>query len=147
MSDFNECTFTGRLGADPDVKTTQRGDKVVNLRLAVSDQWKDKATGERRERTTWVPVVIFSEGLVRVAEQYLRKGSRILVRGAFSTREWEASDGSKRYATEIVLQGFDAKLTMLDGPPRDEAKPSAGRSRGSAPAPSPINDMDDEIPF
>ena len=123
MSDFNQCIFTGRLGADPEIKSTQRGDKVANLRLAVGDQWRDKATGERKERTTWISVVIWSEGLVRVCESYLKKGSRILVQGALQTREWEDQQGQKRSVTEIVLQGFNSTLTMLDGP-------SAGRGSG-----------------
>jgi len=151
MSDFNQCIFTGRLGADPEIKSTQRGDKVANLRLAVGDQWRDKATGERKERTTWISVVIWSEGLVRVCESYLKKGSRILVQGALQTREWEDQQGQKRSVTEIVLQGFNSTLTMLDGP-------SAGRGGGDdrsegrrmvqntqRPAPA---DMDtDEIPW
>lgn len=161
MSDFNDCTFTGRLGADPEVRKSQDGRSIVNLRLAVSDQWRDKTSGEKKERTTWVPIVIFNEGLGKVAEQYLRKGSRILVRGALSVRSWEDQSGAKRYATEIVLQGFNAVLTMLDGPQGpaggrgdDRGYPSGGGKRTTAggagngrDAPPPADDTDDEIPF
>lgn len=115
-NDLNQCTFTGRLGADPETRSFQNGGKVCNLRLAVGEQWKDKNSGERKERTEWVTVTIHSEGLVGVASQYLRKGSRILVQGKQQTRKWQDQQGNDRYSTECVLQGFDAKLIMLDGP-------------------------------
>jgi single-strand DNA-binding protein len=154
MSDLNQCTMTGRLGADPEVRRTQDGRPIVNLRIAVSDQWRDKSTGERRERTTWVPVVIYSEGMAKVAEQYLRKGSRVLIQGAFSVRDWADQSGQKRYSTEIVLQGFNATLTMLDGPSgergaRGDDRPSTN-DRGGASRPVPqdfADDPVDDLPF
>jgi single-strand DNA-binding protein len=113
---LNSCNFIGNLGADPEVRTFSNGNKVCNLRLAVSESWKDKNTGERKEKTEWVSVAIFSEGLARVAEQYLRKGSKVYISGKLTTRKWQDQSGADRYSTEIVLQGFDAKLVMLDGP-------------------------------
>ena len=113
---LNQCSFIGNLGADPEMRRTQSGNPVVSLRLAVSEKWRDKNSGEQREKTEWVPVVIFSEGLCKVAEQYLRKGSKVYVSGKFQTRKWQDQEGKDRYSTEVVLQGFDAKLTMLDGP-------------------------------
>ena len=113
---LNQCAFIGNLGADPEVRRTQSGNPVVSLRLAVSEKWRDKNSGEQREKTEWVPVVIFSDGLCKIAEQYLRKGSKVYVSGKFQTRKWQDQEGKDRYSTEVVLQGFDAKLTMLDGP-------------------------------
>ena len=118
MSDLNQVTITGRLGADPEIRRTQQGSPIANLRIAVSESWRDKNSGERKEKTEWVPVVIFSEGLCKVAEQYLKKGSRVLIQGKFATRKWQDQSGNDRYSTEVVLQGFDAKLIMLDGPSR-----------------------------
>ncbi|MDD2868816.1 single-stranded DNA-binding protein [Neomegalonema sp.] len=112
----NKVILIGNLGADPESRQTQNGGQIVRLRLATSESWKDKATGERRERTEWHSVVIFSEGLARVATQYLRKGSKVYVEGQLQTRKWQDKDGADRYSTEIVLQGFNATLTMLDGP-------------------------------
>ncbi|UFS83168.1 single-stranded DNA-binding protein [Rhizobium sp. T136] len=151
MSDFNQVTVTGRLGADPELRRTSNGTPIANLRLAVSETWRDKTSGERKEKTEWVPVVIFSEGLCKVAEAYLRKGSKVLVQGKFATRKWQDQSGTDRYSTEVVLQGFDAKLQMLDGPSSD-AKPSQGRNsyeQDDAPG-QPANfsrDLDDDIPF
>lgn len=142
-NDLNQCTFTGRLGADPETRSFQNGGKVCNLRLAVGEQWKDKNSGERKERTEWVTVAIHSEGLVGIASQYLRKGSRILVQGKQQTRKWQDQSGNDRYSTECVLQGFDAKLIMLDGKQDDERKPDGSRG---APPPPP-EDLDDDIPF
>jgi len=149
---LNQCQFIGNLGADPETRTFQNGGKVCNLRLAVSEKWKDKDTGERRERTEWVSVAIFSEGLVRVAEQYLRKGSKVYVQGKFTTRKWQDQSGQDRYSTEIVLQGFDAKLVMLDGPSGQGQRDSGGHDRDPArQAPDGYgtggSSMDDEIPF
>lgn len=141
-NDLNQCTFTGRLGADPETRSFQNGGKVCNLRLAVGEQWKDKSSGERKERTEWVTVTIHSEGLVGIASQYLRKGSRILVQGKQQTRKWQDQSGNDRYSTECVLQGFDAKLIMLDGKQDDERKPDGSRG-----APPPPEDLDDDIPF
>lgn len=111
----NQCNFIGRLGADPEVRTMQSGKPVVNLSLAVSEAWRDKSTGEKRENTEWIPIVIFSEGLCKVAQNYLRKGSLIDITGAFKTRKWQDQSGQDRYKTEIVLTGFNASLVMLDG--------------------------------
>ena len=138
---LNQCQFIGNLGADPEVRTFQNGNKVCNLRLAVSETWKDKNTGERKEKTEWVSVAIFSEGLARVAEQYLRKGSKVFIQGKMQTRKWQDQSGANKYSTEIVLQGFDAKLTMLDGK-RDgggEYTPDLGSSHDP--------NLDDEVPF
>jgi len=111
----NKVILIGNLGRDPEVRSFQNGGKVCNLRIATSETWKDKNTGERREKTEWHSVAIFSEGLVRVAEQYLRKGSKIYIEGKLQTRKWQDQSGQDRYSTEVVLQGFDATLVMLDG--------------------------------
>ncbi|PCH68260.1 MAG: single-stranded DNA-binding protein [Rhodobacteraceae bacterium] len=111
----NKVILIGNLGRDPEVRTFQNGGKVCNLRIATSETWKDKNTGERREKTEWHSVAIFSEGLVRVAEQYLRKGSKIYIEGALQTRKWQDQSGQDKYSTEIVLQGFGSTLVMLDG--------------------------------
>ena len=111
----NKVILIGNLGADPEVRTFQNGGKVCNLRIATSESWKDKNTGEKREKTEWHTVAIFSEGLVRVAEQYLKKGSKIYIEGALQTRKWQDQSGNDRYSTEVVLQGFGSTLVMLDG--------------------------------
>jgi len=111
----NKVIIVGNLGRDPEVRSFQNGGKVCNLRIATSETWKDRNTGERREKTEWHSVAIFSEGLVRVAEQYLRKGSKVYIEGKLQTRKWQDQSGQDRYSTEIVLQGFDATLVMLDG--------------------------------
>lgn len=148
-NDLNQCTFTGRLGADPEIRSFQNGGRVCNLRLAVGEQWKDKNSGERKEKTEWVSVAILSDGLVGIAEQYLRKGSRVLVQGKQSTRKWQDQSGNDRYSTECVLQGFDAKLIMLDGKQdgnsggnqRREPDGSQGHAGGFN------DDLSDDIPF
>lgn len=111
----NKVILIGNLGADPEVRTFQNGGKVCNLRIATSETWKDKNTGEKREKTEWHTVAIFQEGLVRVAEQYLRKGSKVYIEGALQTRKWQDQSGNDRYSTEVVLQGFGGTLVMLDG--------------------------------
>jgi single-strand DNA-binding protein len=111
----NKVILIGNLGRDPEVRTFQNGSKVCNLRIATSENWKDRSTGERRERTEWHSVAIFTEGLVRVAEQFLRKGSKVYIEGKLQTRKWQDQSGNDRYSTEVVLQGFDGTLTMLDG--------------------------------
>src|SRR3972149_6986211 len=115
---INKVILIGNLGAAPEVRHTQDGRPIVNLRVATSDSWRDKATGERREKTEWHRVVIFNEGLARIAEQYLRKGSKVYLEGALQTRKWQDQSGNERYSTEVVLQRFNAQLTMLDGKPR-----------------------------
>jgi len=111
----NKVILIGNLGRDPEVRSFQNGGKVCNLRIATSETWKDRNTGERRERTEWHSVAICNEGLVRVAEQYLRKGSKVYVEGQLQTRKWQDQSGQDRYSTEVVLQGFGSTLTMLDG--------------------------------
>jgi single-strand DNA-binding protein len=154
----NKVILVGNLGADPEVRTLPSGGKVVNLSVATSDSWRDKNTGERKEKTEWHRVVIFSEGLVRVAEQYLRKGSKVYLEGALQTRKWQDQSGQDRYSTEVVLQGFNSNLTMLDGRNSDSdgaagfSGPPAERSGGGgrrpqASAPAFESSVDDDIPF
>jgi len=155
----NKVILVGNLGRDPEVRQSQAGAKIVNFSVATSDSWKDKNTGERREKTEWHRVVIFSEGLANIAEQYLRKGSKVYIEGSLQTREYE-KDGIKRYSTEVVLQGFNSTMTMLDtkgGGVGDFASSGNGgqpdyvssdNGGGGAPsAPPPGGDLDDEIPF
>ena len=111
----NKVIIIGNLGRDPEVRSFQNGGKVCNLRIATSETWKDKQSGERREKTEWHSVAIFQEGLVRIAEQYLKKGSKVYIEGKLQTRKWQDQSGADRYSTEVVLQGFDGVLTMLDG--------------------------------
>ncbi|OWU77089.1 single-stranded DNA-binding protein [Phaeobacter sp. 22II1-1F12B] len=164
----NKVILIGNLGRDPEVRTFQNGGKVCNLRIATSENWKDRNTGERRERTEWHSVAIFNEGLVRVAEQYLRKGSKVYIEGQLQTRKWQDQSGQDRYSTEVVLQGFGSTLTMLDG--RDggsggggggggygggydqgggyDSGPQDDRFGGGQGGGGPSSrDMDDEIPF
>ena len=159
----NKVTLIGNLGRDPEVRSTQDGMKIVNLSLATSENWKDRNSGERRERTEWHRVVIFNENLARVAEQYLRKGSKIYVEGQLQTRKWSDQNGQDRYTTEVVLQRYRGELTMLDG--RGEGGGGGGygggggfnqdqgygggggdMGGGAAPVGGP-SDLDDEIPF
>ena len=156
----NKVILVGNLGADPEIRRTQDGRPVANLRVATSDSWRDKATGERRERTEWHRVVIFNEGLCRIAEQYLKKGAKVYLEGQLQTRKWQDQQGQDRYSTEVVLQGFNSQLTMLDragtggaggdaGESADfgSAGPSAPRERKPALAGAKRDDLDDEIPF
>jgi len=136
---LNKCQFIGNLGRDPEVRTFQNGGKVCNLRLACTEQWKDK-DGNRKDKTEWVSVAIFSEGLVRVAEQYLRTGSKVYLEGKMETRKWQDQSGADKYTTEIVLRGFDSKLVMLDGPSGERSQSeNTGQSAGGF--------DDSEIPF
>src|SRR5210317_1525541 len=156
----NKVMLIGNLGRDPEIRTFQNGGKVCNLRIATSERWRDKNTGENREKTEWHSVAIFSEGLVRVCEQYLRKGSKVYLEGKLQTRKWQDQSGQDRYSTEVVLQGFDATLVMLDGRSDSGGGYSGGDQGGygdgydqgygggsqqSSSAPS--RDLDDEIPF
>ncbi|MFY0597272.1 MAG: single-stranded DNA-binding protein [Cognatishimia sp.] len=125
---LNKVMLIGNLGRDPEVRSFQNGGKVCNLRIATSETWKDRNTGERREKTEWHSVAVFSEGLVRVCEQYLRKGSKVFVEGQLQTRKWQDQNGQDKYSTEIVLQGFGSTLTMLDG--RGEGGGGAGGGGG-----------------
>jgi len=113
----NKVILVGNLGRDPESRSFQNGGKVVNLRIATSETWKDRNTGERKEKTEWHSVAIFNEGLANVAERYLRKGSKVYIEGALQTRKWQDAQGQDKYSTEIVLQGFNSVLTMLDGAP------------------------------
>ena len=161
----NKVILIGNLGQDPEIRSFQNGGKVANLRIATSETWKDRNSGERRERTEWHTVAIYSEPLVRVAEQYLRKGSKVYVEGQLETRKWQDQNGQDRYTTEIALRPFRSELTMLDGRGgpggggRDEGQGGGyegggyggGRSTaGGAPGGQPAGgrpDFDDEIPF
>ncbi|MBO0764981.1 MAG: single-stranded DNA-binding protein [Hyphomicrobiaceae bacterium] len=112
----NKVILVGNLGKDPEIRRTQDGRPIANLRLATTESWRDKATGEKRERTEWHGVVIFNEGLCRVVEQYLKKGSKVYIEGQLQTRKWQAQDGQDRYTTEVVLQNFNSQLVLLDRP-------------------------------
>lgn len=148
----NKVMLIGRLGRDPEVRTFQNGGKVCNFRIATSETWKDKNTGEKREKTEWHSIAIFNEGLVRIAEQYLRKGSQVYIEGQLQTRKWQDQSGADRYSTEVVLQGYGGTLTMLGGG-SGNGQQSGGYDGGSHDdgphnnAPTPPSDMDDEIPF
>ncbi|TPW33069.1 single-stranded DNA-binding protein [Martelella alba] len=124
----NKVILIGNLGADPEIRRTQDGRPIANLRIATSESWRDRNSGERKERTEWHRVVIFSEGLCKLAEQYLRKGSKVYLEGQLQTRKWTDQSGQERYSTEVVLQGFNATLTMLDG--RGEGGGGGGSSYG-----------------
>lgn len=147
----NKVILIGNLGADPDVRTFQNGSKVCNLRIATSETWKDKNTGERKEKTEWHQVAIFSEPLTRVAEQYLRKGSKVYLEGKLQTRKWQDQTGSDRYSTEVVLQGYDGTLVMLDGKSGDQSgggyEGQQGGGYGDQRQDNNRRDLDDEIPF
>ena len=160
----NKVILVGNLGADPEIRRTQDGRPIANLRVATSDSWKDKTTGERREKTEWHRVVIFSEGLCKIAEQYLKKGSKVYLEGQLQTRKWTDKENIERYSTEVVLQNFNSTLTMLDragggGGAAEESDDAGFGSQGaSAPSRKPAmaaagagggkrGDMDDEIPF
>src|ERR1700751_5811241 len=135
----NKVILIGNLGADPEIRRTQDGRPVANLRLATSESWRDKATGERKEKTEWHRVVIFNENLCRIAEQYLKKGSKVFIEGQLQTRKWQDQSGQDRYSTEVVLQGFNSQLIMLDGRSGgggDYASDDAGGDFGSS-GPSP----------
>jgi len=161
----NKVILVGNLGADPEIRTLNSGDRVANLRLATSETWRDRGSGERKERTEWHRVVIFNDNLVKVAENYLRKGSKVYVEGALQTRKWTDQSGQEKYSTEVVLQKFRGELTMLDG--RGEGGGGGGgddgygggyggggggfssgpRQQSSGPREDFSADLDDEIPF
>ena len=162
----NKVILIGNLGADPEIRRTQDGRPIANLRVATSENWRDKNTGERKEKTEWHRVVIFNEGLCKIAEQYLKKGAKVYLEGQLQTRKWTDKDNIERYSTEVVLQGFNSALTMLDGrsgggtgggddsqdysalggpgssAPRERKPAMAGAGGGGK-----RDDMDDEIPF
>ena len=157
----NKVILVGNLGADPEIRNMQDGRPVCNLRIATSETWRDKSSGERRERTEWHRVVIFNEGLCRVAEQYLKKGAKVYIEGQIQTRKWQDQSGQDRYSTEIVLQGFNSTLTMLDsrgegggggysdggGYGGGSSGGGGGQSNGGSGGGNFNQDLDDEIPF
>jgi single-strand DNA-binding protein len=171
----NKVILVGNLGADPEIRRTQDGRPICNLSVATSENWRDKSSGERREKTEWHRVVIFNEGLCKVAEQYLRKGAKVYLEGQLQTRKWQDQSGQDKYSTEVVLQGFNSTLTMLDGrsggsgmdagasasasasagsgfnddaPPYDGGNPRASSGGGSSKGGGSFDkDLDDEIPF
>jgi single-strand DNA-binding protein len=159
----NKVILVGNLGKDPEIRRTQDGRPIANLRLATTETWRDKASGERRERTEWHSVVIFNENLCRIAEQYLKKGAKVYVEGQLQTRKWQGQDGQDRYSTEVVLQNFNGTLTMLDsrgagssagaGMHEDEQAGYSANGDGSRRAGKPAakggfdKKVDDEIPF
>ncbi|MFQ5622198.1 MAG: single-stranded DNA-binding protein [Paracoccaceae bacterium] len=147
----NKVILIGNLGRDPEVRSFPNGGKVCNLRIATSETWRDKQTGERRERTEWHSVAIFSEPLVRVAEQYLRKGSKVYIEGQLETRKWQDQSGNDRYSTEVVLRPYRSELTMLDSRSEGGGAPAGGDAGGGAggfgSGPAGGGDLDDEIPF
>lgn len=148
MADLNRASLIGRLGKDPEIRSMQNGDKVASFPLATGEKWKDKNTGEEKERTEWMQIVVFGP-LVRVIEQYLHKGKRVFIEGAIRTRKWQDKEGNDRWSTEIVLSGFDAKMIMLDGASGGGGGAAKGQedAYGDLPNPGPRSDMDDEIPF
>ena len=146
----NKVILVGNLGSDPEIRSLNSGDRVANLRIATSESWRDRSSGERKEKTEWHRVVIFNDNLVKVAEQYLRKGSKVYLEGAIQTRKWQDQSGQEKYSTEIVLQKYRGELTMLDGRGGDfgrsspmEKRPAMAGSGGSG----RYNDLDDDIPF
>jgi single-strand DNA-binding protein len=145
MAGLNKVQLIGRLGADPESRSLNNGGKVVNLRLATSESWKDR-DGNRQERTEWHQVVIFNEGLAKVAESYLRKGSQCFIEGALQTRKWTDQSGTERYSTEIVLQKFRGELVLLDS--KQEREPNyTGQPGGRRPMVNVDAEIDDEVPF
>jgi single-strand DNA-binding protein len=145
----NKVILVGNLGKDPEVRRMTSGEPVVNLSLATSESWRDKASGERKEKTEWHRVVIFNKNLADVAEKYLRKGSKVYVEGQLQTRKWTDKDGQEKYSTEVVLQNFRGELTMLDGRGGEGGGGGGGGGRGASEAPASFqrDEMDDEIPF
>lgn len=131
----NKVILIGNCGKDPEIRTMQNGNKVANLSLATSESWKDKATGEKKEKTEWHRVVVFG-GLAEIVERYVRKGSKVYVSGSLATRKWTDKDGVEKYSTEVALQGFGAELVLLDGKPTGDTAPKRGH-----------DEMDSEIPF
>ena len=149
----NKVILVGNLGRDPEVRNTQNGDPIVNMSLATSESWKDRTTGERRERTEWHRVVIFNENLGRIAQQYLRKGSKVYIEGQLQTRKWQDQSGQDKYSTEVVLQRFRGELTMLDSRADsssgfgDTGSSGFSQTTGADFSGSSGGDLDDEIPF
>ena len=148
---LNKVLLIGRLGADPEIKQMVNGKNVARLSIATSQSWKDKSSGEKKEKTEWHRIVIFNEGLVNVVQQFLKKGANVYVEGQLVTRKWkDESSGQDKYSTEIVLQGYNSSLTMLDGKPKTDTSNLVSENKSSLPNDAPKqenNDLDDEIPF
>jgi single-strand DNA-binding protein len=142
MSSINKVTLIGSLGKDPEIRTMQSGDRVANLSIATTEKWRDKNSGEKKEKTEWHSVVVFNDGLASICERYLKKGSKVYVEGSLQTRSWEDSSGEKKYKTEVVIQRFNGNIVLLDGK-SEESKPY----RKEAYQESTMNDIEDEIPF
>lgn len=151
MASVNKVILVGALGADPESRSFQNGGKVVNLRLATSESWKDKSSGERKEKTEWHSVAIFNEGLCSVAERFLKKGSKVYIEGQLQTRKWQDQSGNDRYSTEVVLQGFNSSLVMLDGKQEGFGNGGGyarqGRSEQNSAARPNTDDDFDSVPF
>jgi len=157
MSGINKVILVGNLGRDPESRSFQNGGKVVELRIATSETWKDRNSGERKEKTEWHTVKIFNEGLANVAERYLRKGSKVYIEGKLATRKWQDPQGNDRYSTEVTLQGFNSVLVMLDGANNDRGAGGAGDrgddragyggAAGSGHGGGFPDDLDDDVPF
>lgn len=143
----NKVILVGNVGADPEIRRTQSGAPIANLRIATSETWRDKASGERREKVEWHSVVVFNENIVKVVEQYVKKGAKLYIEGSLQTRKWQDKDGNDRYSTEIALQGYNCTLTMLDGRRDGDGGGNGGAGRGSGYTSSVGDDMKDEIPF
>lgn len=140
MASVNKVILVGNLGADPEVRATQDGREVATLRVATSESWKDKQTGERREKTEWSRVVIFNENLVRVVKEYTRKGSKLYIEGSLQTRKWTNKEGQEQYSTEVVLQNFNGNIVLLD------SKGDSHEPR-SATVKSVVEELDDDLPY
>lgn len=145
MASVNKVILIGNLGSDPEIKSFQNGGKIANLRIATSESWKDKQSGERKERTEWHSVVLQSDGLVGVAERFLKKGSKVYIEGQLRTRKWQDQSGNDRYSTEVILNGFNSSLVMLDGK-KDSGGQSQGGYAGGSDGGAP-DDLNDDIPF
>lgn len=149
----NKVILVGNVGADPEIRRTQAGAPIANLRIATSESWRDRNSGERREKTEWHTVVVFNEGLCKVVEQYVKKGAKLYIEGQLQTRKWQDQSGNDRYSTEIVLQGFNSTLTMLDGGKagNSTSEPREARAEHQAESDSygntPASSYDDDIPF
>ena len=145
---LNKVLLIGRLGADPEIKQMVNGKSVARLSLATSQSWKDKNTGEKKEKTEWHRIVVFNEGLVSVVQQYLKKGAQIYVEGQISTRKWkDEASGQDKYSTEVIIQGYNSSLTMLGGNSMNENQSSQNLKSPDEGSQAPDNDLDDEIPF
>ncbi|WP_230280224.1 single-stranded DNA-binding protein [Croceicoccus sp. Ery15] len=142
---LNQCQFIGNLGADPEIRSTQSGTKIANMRIAVTEKYKDR-DGNRQEKTEWITIAVFGDGLVGVIERYLRKGSKVFVQGKWRTRKWQDQNGQDRYSTECVLQGPSATLQMLDGA-QGGGNQGGGSSGGTGGSSGGYDDLDDDIPF